>query len=107
MRESLRHGASNARDWGRSGNFDLFCHNVSRKLDVLRIFMNNLSFKLDVSYYVSLVGLTIRYFLASFGDPLPWSQCKEEWNTTCIDSSSVTANSSDERPQSSAEIYFM
>ena len=58
------------------------------------------------SYYVSLVGLTIRYFIASFSDPLPWSQCKSEWNTTCIDSSITGVNFS-ARPQSSAEIYFL
>jgi hypothetical protein len=39
-----------------------------------------------LSIYSSVMALTIRYFLASFGDPLPWSQCSDAWNTTCIDS---------------------
>ncbi|XP_070498018.1 sodium-dependent nutrient amino acid transporter 1-like [Chironomus tepperi] len=59
------------------------------------------------TYYASLMGLTIRYFLASFNDPLPWSQCKDEWNVSCIDSSIKSINFSDDRPKSSAELYFI
>jgi solute carrier family 6 (neurotransmitter transporter, glycine) member 5/9 len=59
------------------------------------------------TYYASLMGLTIHYFLASFSNPLPWSECKEEWNISCIDSSMKSANFSDERPKSSAELYFL
>jgi solute carrier family 6 amino acid transporter-like protein 5/7/9/14 len=59
------------------------------------------------TYYASLMGLTIRYFLASFGDPLPWSMCKEEWNVSCIDSSLKALNFSGEGPKSSAELYFL
>lgn len=61
-----------------------------------------------LSYYVSLMGLTIRYFLASFNDPLPWSQCMEAWNTSCVDSSLKSSNfSSGIRPKSSAELFFV
>lgn len=59
------------------------------------------------TYYASLMGLTIRYFLASFSDPLPWSMCKEEWNVSCIDSSLKALNISDVLPKSSAELYFL
>lgn len=59
------------------------------------------------TYYASLMALTIRYFLASFNDPLPWSQCKTEWNVSCIDSSLKLNNLSVNRIQSSAELYFM
>jgi solute carrier family 6 amino acid transporter-like protein 5/7/9/14 len=59
------------------------------------------------TYYASLMGLTIRYFLASFSSPLPWSECKQEWNVSCIDSSLKAVNFSDQTPKSSAELYFM
>ncbi|XP_071521737.1 LOW QUALITY PROTEIN: sodium-dependent nutrient amino acid transporter 1-like [Panulirus ornatus] len=41
-----------------------------------------------VTYYVSLMGLTIYYFFASFTAVLPWSVCGS-WasNTTCVDAS--------------------
>lgn len=61
-----------------------------------------------LSYYVSLMGLTIRYFLASFNDPLPWSQCMDAWNTSCVDSSLKSSNfSTGIRPKSSAELFFV
>lgn len=60
-----------------------------------------------LSIYVSVMALTIRYFLASFNDPLPWSFCRDEWNTSCIDSSVIATNFSNERPKSSAELYFV
>lgn len=59
------------------------------------------------TYYASLMALTIRYFIASFNDPLPWSQCKAEWNVSCIDSSMKSTNVSNIRLQSSAELYFL
>ena len=59
------------------------------------------------TYYASLMALTVRYFLASFSNPLPWSQCKEEWNVSCIDSSLHAVNFSSERAKSSAELYFL
>lgn len=60
-----------------------------------------------LSIYVSVMALTIRYFLASFNDPLPWSLCRDEWNTTCVDSSSRVGNFTGLRPKSSAELFFM
>lgn len=58
------------------------------------------------TYYASLMGLTIRYFLASFNDPLPWSLCDESWNVSCIDSSLKSNNFSNAKLQSSAELFF-
>lgn len=62
-----------------------------------------------MTYYASLMALTIRYFLASFSDPLPWTVCREEWNVSCISSS--VRNSSDfvsgNNSKSSAELYFL
>lgn len=59
------------------------------------------------TYYASLMGLTIRYFLASFNDPLPWSECRLEWNVSCIDSSSKSIKFLNETPKSSTELYFL
>lgn len=62
-----------------------------------------------LSYYASLLALTVRYFLASFKSVLPWSECLAEWGDTCIDSTTkmsdaVRANGTSLRP--SAEFYF-
>jgi solute carrier family 6 (neurotransmitter transporter, glycine) member 5/9 len=63
---------------------------------------------LVTTYYASLMALTIRYFLASFSDPLPWTLCRDEWNTSCISSSEKQAlESSENRTHSSAELYFL
>ena len=32
-----------------------------------------------VSYYASIMGLTVYYFFASFQTNLPWSVCDENW----------------------------
>lgn len=60
-----------------------------------------------LSIYSSVMALTIRYFLASFYDPLPWSRCKMEWNTTCIDSDVKNGNFSGLKVKSSAELFFV
>uniref|UniRef100_A0A182PFL2 Transporter n=1 Tax=Anopheles epiroticus TaxID=199890 RepID=A0A182PFL2_9DIPT len=62
-----------------------------------------------MTYYASLMAVTMRYLIASFGDPLPWSECREEWNATCIDSRLVTnmAENSTATAVSSAELYFV
>lgn len=62
-----------------------------------------------LSYYASLLALTVRYFLASFKSVLPWSECQPEWGETCIDSTrkmsdAERANGTSLRP--SAEFYF-
>lgn len=59
-----------------------------------------------LSIYASVMALTIRYFLASFGDPLPWSLCKMEWNTTCVDSNLKMGNFNGTNAKSSAELFF-
>jgi solute carrier family 6 (neurotransmitter transporter, glycine) member 5/9 len=62
-----------------------------------------------LTIYVSVMALTIRYFLASFEDPLPWSLCKDAWNGTCVDSNLKDAlgNFSGSRPKTSAELFFV
>lgn len=61
------------------------------------------------TYYASLMALTIRYFLASFSDPLPWTVCRDEWNVSCISSSvkDTSELNGKEDLKSSAELYFL
>lgn len=67
-----------------------------------------------ITYYSSLVALTIYYFFASFSSQLPWSQCLPEWGATCVDStskdnstfvSSLSPNQTE--VASSSEMYFL
>lgn len=65
-----------------------------------------------VTYYVSLMGLTVFYFFASFSSVLPWSVCGEWSSDTCIDSTSnatateMTLGVSAASLSSSAEEFF-
>lgn len=66
-----------------------------------------------ITYYTSLIALTIYYFIASLAKELPWSTCWEEWGPDCVDSrpkllSNITTNAEDNvRQLSSSEIYFL
>lgn len=67
-----------------------------------------------VTYYASIVALTVYYFFASFSTQLPWSVCLPEWGPTCVDSvsknhSAFIADASTNRPElsSSSELYFL
>ncbi|XP_058459188.1 sodium-dependent nutrient amino acid transporter 1-like [Malaya genurostris] len=62
-----------------------------------------------MTYYASLMGLTMRYLIASFGNPLPWSKCRQEWNATCVDSKFAvsSAENSSTNKVSSAELFFV
>ncbi|XP_076623945.1 sodium-dependent nutrient amino acid transporter 1 [Colletes latitarsis] len=65
-----------------------------------------------VSYYCSLMGLTLYYLVASFQPELPWSYCRPEWQGQCVDSvpkddienQAIFLNNGTLR--SSAELYF-
>ncbi|XP_032667885.1 sodium-dependent nutrient amino acid transporter 1-like isoform X2 [Odontomachus brunneus] len=61
-----------------------------------------------VSYYCSLMALTLYYLVESFQKQLPWSVCQPEWEGNCFD---VSSNSSSNDPnvtlRSSAELYFL
>ncbi|XP_017760565.1 PREDICTED: sodium-dependent nutrient amino acid transporter 1-like isoform X2 [Eufriesea mexicana] len=66
-----------------------------------------------VSYYCSLMGLTLYYLAASFQSELPWSFCREEWKDECIDTVSKDSNKdtgffadNNGTRRSSAELYF-
>ncbi|XP_058828159.1 sodium-dependent nutrient amino acid transporter 1-like [Topomyia yanbarensis] len=62
-----------------------------------------------MTYYASLMGLTTRYLIASFGNPLPWSKCKPDWNATCVDSRMAVsfAENITATKVSSAELFFV
>lgn len=65
-----------------------------------------------ITYYSSLVALTVYYFFASFSSQLPWSQCLPEWGPTCVDSisranSTVSASATQTGVSSSSEMYFL
>lgn len=66
------------------------------------------------TYYSSLMAMTLSYFASSFQEVLPWSMCKEEWNTTCIPSGAPADQDPINRSmiwsnetKSSAELYFL
>ncbi|KAL5286509.1 hypothetical protein ACFFRR_007883 [Megaselia abdita] len=61
---------------------------------------------LATTYYACVMGLTIMYLLSSFMNPLPWSYCREDWGSNCIDSVSAGSNLTSVGNMSSAEIYF-
>lgn len=69
-----------------------------------------------ITYYSSLVALTVYYFFASFSSQLPWAQCLPEWGPNCVDSKSfdnstfLGASSSSMAKvdvASSSEMYFL
>ena len=63
---------------------------------------------LVLTYYCSLMAITIFYFFQSFASELPWSTCDPIW-TDCFDSKTEENGS---RPtnltglKSSSELYF-
>lgn len=63
------------------------------------------------TYYSSLIALTLYYFFASFAWVLPWSQCREEWGSTCVDSQpkelELFAANATNQSVSSSELYFL
>ncbi|XP_043066932.1 sodium-dependent nutrient amino acid transporter 1 [Drosophila bipectinata] len=62
------------------------------------------------TYYATLMALTLRYFVDSFYPTLPWSYCRPEWGSDCLDSGPQQqevslANTTGVRT-TSAEFYF-
>ncbi|KAJ6637659.1 Sodium-dependent nutrient amino acid transporter 1 [Pseudolycoriella hygida] len=65
-----------------------------------------------ITYYASLIALTLYYLVASFAKELPWSTCLEGWGSDCVDSrpksfDNITTYAADTRQISSSEIYFL
>ncbi|XP_016962013.1 sodium-dependent nutrient amino acid transporter 1 isoform X2 [Drosophila biarmipes] len=77
-----------------------------------------------ISYYSSLLALTLYYLFVSFQSELPWSYCRDEW-TNCVNSrpqeylenlltgvslaneSARNVSTFDTQLQSSSELYFL
>ncbi|XP_075156353.1 sodium-dependent nutrient amino acid transporter 1-like isoform X2 [Haematobia irritans] len=65
-----------------------------------------------LTYYSSLLALTLYYFVASFKNPVPWSYCRKEWGPNCVDSN-AHVNSNDNTTMfnskltSSSEMFFI
>ncbi|KAL9703118.1 hypothetical protein quinque_006636 [Culex quinquefasciatus] len=62
-----------------------------------------------MAFYASLLGLTTRYLVASFGNPLPWSECQDSWDANCIDSGLTVFEGAGANATMvvSAELYFV
>uniref|UniRef100_A0A8D8DHG8 Transporter n=1 Tax=Culex pipiens TaxID=7175 RepID=A0A8D8DHG8_CULPI len=65
-----------------------------------------------VTYYVSLIAITLSYMFASFASELPWAKCEGSWGEHCVDSSAIIAHAGDrnktvEQAVSSSQIYFL
>ncbi|XP_076756202.1 sodium-dependent nutrient amino acid transporter 1 isoform X2 [Xylocopa sonorina] len=71
-----------------------------------------------MTYYSSLMAITLFFLVASFSAELPWARCREEWSDYCIDSSNkIDGNNSNNistfdelvksQRRSSAELYFL
>nr|XP_032292681.1 sodium-dependent nutrient amino acid transporter 1 isoform X1 [Drosophila virilis] len=56
----------------------------------------------SITYYSSIMALTLRFLLASFSAVLPWSSCRESWGSDCYDGGSVNATGK----MSPAQLYF-
>lgn len=78
-----------------------------------------------ITYYSSLLALTLYYLFVSFQSELPWSYCRDEW-LNCVDSSPRSSNdtilsnisstafavvnettTNTTKLQSSSELYFL
>ncbi|XP_043260673.1 sodium-dependent nutrient amino acid transporter 1-like isoform X2 [Colletes gigas] len=59
-----------------------------------------------VTYYCSLMALTMYYLLVSFQPVLPWAFCWEEWGDGCFDSTSTNNTTTNVNKSSSADFFF-
>ncbi|XP_039954948.1 sodium-dependent nutrient amino acid transporter 1-like isoform X1 [Bactrocera tryoni] len=63
----------------------------------------------SITYYSSIMALTLRFLIASFSTVLPWSYCREEWGDSCLNetaSTGVNVTQKTVSKMSSAELYF-
>ena len=59
-----------------------------------------------VTYYCSLMALTVFYFIMSFNKVLPWSVCDDAWaDDNCIDATNPNVTFMN-NSQSSSEQYY-
>lgn len=65
-----------------------------------------------ITYYSSLIALTLYYMIVSFQSVLPWTYCREEWIHSCHDSAStepsrININATHQKLHTSSELYFL
>lgn len=67
-----------------------------------------------ISYYSTLIAMTLFYMCVSFSSELPWSRCWESWGADCVDSMPNQKSWSDNitrantsQASSSSELYFL
>lgn len=63
------------------------------------------------------MGITLRYLFDSFRSPLPWAECRTDWQSFCVASSQGNTSKlvspmemdglSHQQPVASAELYFL
>ncbi|XP_052891518.1 sodium-dependent nutrient amino acid transporter 1-like [Anopheles moucheti] len=63
-----------------------------------------LALVLILGYYAAVLSISVRYFVASFGSPLPWARCEPEW-IGCVESE-FKGYAQNESFRPSAEFYF-
>ncbi|XP_063704592.1 sodium-dependent nutrient amino acid transporter 1-like isoform X2 [Culicoides brevitarsis] len=63
-----------------------------------------------VTYYASLIAITLHYMVSSFSSELPWARCQPGWEN-CVDSTLTAADreniTSNVTRMSSSEYYFL
>lgn len=58
-----------------------------------------------MTYYSSIMGLTLKYLYESLSSELPWTTCKPEWGS-CLSALNDTKMGNETLPASSAVLYF-
>ncbi|XP_045102699.1 sodium-dependent nutrient amino acid transporter 1-like isoform X2 [Portunus trituberculatus] len=60
-----------------------------------------------VTYYCSLMALTVFYFIMSFNKVLPWSVCDDAWaDNNCVDASNTNVSLMNNSQSSSEQYYY-
>ena len=60
-----------------------------------------------VTYYCSVMAVTVFYFVMSFNKVLPWSVCDEAWaDENCVDATTTNVSFENSTFQSSSEQYY-
>ncbi|MPC57693.1 Sodium-dependent nutrient amino acid transporter 1 [Portunus trituberculatus] len=60
-----------------------------------------------VTYYCSLMALTVFYFIMSFNKVLPWSVCDDAWaDDNCVDASNTNVSLMNNSQSSSEQYYY-
>lgn len=63
-----------------------------------------------ITYYSSLLALTLYYFIVSFQAVLPWTYCRDDWGPQCVPSNGGNSNNFTnvtDKLQTSSEMYFL